>query len=282
MRHVISYLALVGAVVFGGCGSDSVSSPDPAPGTLPSTSTSGAQGAFATDLVQRLVLPDRAAGEVVPLIVLVPGGGWATADPTGLVPLANHLAGLGAGVSLTTHRAGDDDVYFPDQPADVACAVNASAAAVRDAGFSIGEVTVVGHSSGAHLASLIALRPEAFSSTCSYPLVTADRLVGLAGPYDVSQAGRIAGDLFGPHNTDPANWAEANPVAYADQRPELKVLLIHGSADSTVPMAFTDSFAVALNDGGHAVTVIRPAEADHHSIYSPDIGGYIIAEWLNW
>ena len=33
--------------------------------------------------MSRLVVPDREAGEIVPLIVLVPGGGWATADPNG-------------------------------------------------------------------------------------------------------------------------------------------------------------------------------------------------------
>ena len=236
---------------------------------------------FETGLVTSLVVPDQEGNVVVPLVVLVPGGGWATADPTGLMPLAQHLATLGAAVSLTTHRAGDDGVYFPDQPRDVACAIGASATAARDAGFQVGEVTVVGHSSGAHLASLVALLPNTFSVGCHHPLVAPDRLVGLAGPYDVTRAARFAGDLFGPDNTDPENWAAVNPIAHAHEREELPVLLIHGQADATVPMAFTEQFAAALADGGHPLTVLRPAEADHHSIYSPEIAGALIAEWLN-
>ena len=236
---------------------------------------------FDTGLVTSLVVPEQEGDVVVPLVVLVPGGGWATADPAGLMPLAQHLAALGAAVSLTTHRAGDDGVYFPDQPSDVACAIGASASAARDAGFQVGEVTVVGHSSGAHLASLVALLPDTFSVGCRHDLVAPDRLVGLAGPYDVTRAARFAGDLFGPDNTDSDDWAAANPVAHAHEREELSVLLIHGQADATVPMVFTEEFAAALEDAGHPLTVLRPAEVDHHSIYSPEIGGALIAEWLN-
>jgi len=247
---------------------------DAAPGT-------NSRVEFEAGLVTSLVVPDRGFGDVVPLVVLVPGGGWATADPTGLIPLAQHLGALGAAVSLTTHRAGNDGVYFPDQPTDVACAVNASAAAARDAGFQVGEVTVVGHSSGAHLASLVALLPHTFSADCHHPLAAPDRLVGLAGPYDVRLATRFAGDLFGPDNANSEDWDAGNPIAHAHERRELQVLLIHGRADATVPMAFTEAFATALEDGGHLVTVQRPAQADHHSIYSPEIGGSLIADWLN-
>lgn len=272
---------MVAMLVLASCGTDSAPRADS--GTVAQAPISGpdAQSEFEAGLVQGLVVPDPEVGEIVLLVVLVPGGGWATADPTGLIPLAEQLGGLGAAVSLITHRAGDDGVYFPDQPTDVACAINASAAAIRDAGLQIGDVIIVGHSSGAHLASLVALRPEAFSSACRYPLVTPDRLVGLAGPYDVTRAAPFAGDLFGPDNTDPADWTEGNPVVHADERPELEVLLVHGQEDFTVPIWLTEAFAAALKNGGHPLTVVRPEGVDHHSIYSPEIGGQLIAEWLN-
>lgn len=281
MRRSVALVWMLAACVVTSCGNGS----DP-----PSVSTTSTQGpaqssdasvAAESALVTGLFLPDRVEGEVVPLIVLVPGGGWATADPTGLIPLARHLTSLGAAVSVITYRAGDDGVYFPDQPADVACAINESAGAARDIGLSVGEVTVVGHSAGAHLTSLVALRPDAFSAACGYSLVAPDHFVGIAGPYDVTQAARFAGALFGPDNTDPAGWVEANPVEHAHERPELDVLLIHGRADITVPMEFTDTFAVALDDGGHEVIVERPEGADHHSIYSAEMAGPLIAEWLD-
>ncbi len=45
------------------------------------------------------------ADEPAPLVVLVPGGGWSSADPTGLVPLASLLtdAGLDHGPDHVLH-----------------------------------------------------------------------------------------------------------------------------------------------------------------------------------
>lgn len=278
----VAALLMVAAAVFASCSTDpSSTASSSTAGSAPTSTGTDTQVEFEEGLVSRLVVPDREAGEIVPLIVLVPGGGWATADPTGLLPLAEDLGALGAAVSLTTYRAGDAGVYFPDQPGDVACAVSASATAVRDAGFDVGEVAVVGHSSGAHLASLVALLPDTFSANCRHPTVAPDRFVGLAGPYDVVRASRFANSLFGPDNTDPAAWAAGNPMVHAHERPELQVLLIHGQADATVPMVFTETFATALEDGGHSLTVLRPEGVDHHSIYSPEIGAPLIAEWLN-
>lgn len=280
MRRIAALLMV--AAVLASCTTDASFTTSSSTATsAPTTTGTDTQVEFEEGLVSRLVVPDREAGEIVPLVVLVPGGGWATADPTGLVPLAEDLGALGAAVSLTTYRAGDVGVYFPDQPSDVACAISASATAARDAGFEVGEITVVGHSSGAHLASLVVLLPDTYSAKCHHPMAAPDRFVGLAGPYDVVRASRFAGNLFGPDNTDPAAWAAGNPMVHAHERPELQVLLIHGQADTTVPMVFTETFATALADGGHSLTVLLPPEADHHSIYSPEIGAPLIAEWLN-
>ena len=48
-----------------------------------------------------LFLPPGPPG-AAPLVVLVPGGGWVDADPTGLVPLAETLAEAGAVVAPIT------------------------------------------------------------------------------------------------------------------------------------------------------------------------------------
>ncbi len=279
MGKLTAFLLVAAIAALASCGTDVPS--EMGATTQAPVSSLEVRGGFEAGLVVGLVVPDAEPGGTIPLIVLVPGGGWATADPAGLRPLAEHLGGLSAAVALVTYRAGDDGVYFPDQPNDVGCAVNASAAAVRGAGFEVGGVTVVGHSSGAHLASLVALRPAAFSSRCRHPLVAPDRLVGLAGPYDVSRATRFAGNLFGPDNTNPDRWADGNPMTHARERPELDVLLIHGQSDAAVPMFFTDAFAAALENGGHNLTVIRPPGADHHSVYTPSAAGAHIAEWLN-
>jgi acetyl esterase/lipase len=216
-----------------------------------------------------------------PLVVLVPGGGWVSADPTGLVPLAEALADAGAIAVTITYRTASDDAFFPIPARDVACAVAHAAALARSSGHDLEEVIVVGHSSGAQLGALVALRPLGFSSDCEDPAVTYDRFIGLAGPYDVVQAQRFAVDLFGPGNTRFAGWSDGNPIDHAAQQPELDVLLIHGTGDRTVPIEFTEAFAEALIDGGHAVDTFYPVGVDHHAVYSTEIAARLIASWLS-
>jgi acetyl esterase/lipase len=228
-----------------------------------------------------IVTPPDAATDEPPLIVLVPGGGWVSADPSGLVPLADSMARDGAVVVNLTYRTSVDGVYFPKPVSDVACGV---ASAVAEATRRVGqpsEVTVVGHSAGAQMAALVALAPDEFADPgCSAPAVAPDRLVGLAGPYDVTRAADAAANLFGPDLPDPRDWTAGNPVALAGQRREVPVLLVHGAADRVVPTSFTEQFAAALDSGGHEVTTQYPAGVDHATVYSAEVAEPIIAEWL--
>lgn len=215
-----------------------------------------------------------------PLVVLVPGGGWVAADPSGLVPLAEALAAGGAVVATITYRTASDGAYFPTPARDVACGFSAAKAAAGEAGFRPSEVVAIGHSAGAHLAALVALRPDEFGSECGDLAVAPDRLVGLSGPYDVTRARGPAIELFGPDNADPAGWSEGNPIDHAPNRSDMNVLLVHGSADDVVPLAFTEQFADALRTGGHDVDTSYPSDIDHHTVYSSTYAAPLITQWL--
>jgi acetyl esterase/lipase len=225
--------------------------------------------------------PFASDGPGLPLIVLVPGGGWVTADPSGLISLAEALAERGAVTAVVTYRAAEDGVYFPEQAQEVACAIASAAAHVREAGHEPREVVVVGHSAGAHLGALVTLRPGEFAVGCADLPAEPDRFIGLAGPYDVGRAQTVAGNLFGPSSPDPADWSTGNPLDHAASRPHVDVLLMHGASDRTVPIRFTESFAEALEEGGHTVTVTYLESDDHHTVYSAETAAPIIAEWLD-
>jgi acetyl esterase/lipase len=142
-------------------------------------------------------------------------------------------------------------------------------------------VAVLGHSSGAHLAALAVLAVDDYSPKCSAPAVRPDALIGLSGPYDIGQLPDVAMSLLGrTPKQDPALWKAANPVRRADLRPEVPVLLLHGEADRTVPVAFTTQFAQALRSAGHPVTVQVVPGADHQSIYTAEVSAKRIAQWL--
>lgn len=224
--------------------------------------------------------PANARPGKTPLIVLVPGGGWSSADPAGLTGLATWLAQRGAAVVTVTYRTSSDGAYFPVPAQDVACDLVDAVARSRAAGVDVGEVTIVGHSAGAQLAAVVALTPDAFGTGCADSPVAPDRLVGLAGPYDVAHLGGLASDLLGPGRHTAAQVDAANPVALATQRPRLPVLLIHGTADTTVPATSTEQLAAALTAGGHPVTTDYPNGVGHQSVYSAPVAGPLIADWL--
>jgi acetyl esterase/lipase len=266
--------ALLAAAVLAGCGSSGDGAPDGS--GSPAVAASAGTEAFRPDAGATVTLPTRPAAET-PLVVLVPGGGWQTADPSGLIPLAEDLAARGAAVVTLTYRAAQDGAHFPVPAQDVACGLAYAVTAVD--GLEVSRVVLAGHSAGAHLAALVALAPERFAAPdCPYPAVAPDAFVGLAGPYDVDELDASASDaLFG---SDPGTRDGANPRTYADQRPDLPVLLVHGTADDLVPTWFTEDFAGVLAARGHDVTAEYPEGATHFTVFRPEVAGPLIAAWL--
>lgn len=235
---------------------------------------------FGPALSGDLYLPDTA--DRAPLVVMVPGGGWRTADPTGLADLAAALAAAGVATAPVHLHAADDGVVYPEPVEEVLCAVAAAAEQMRNRGVDPGPVVVLGHSSGAHLAALAVLAPGRYTSTCGAPAVVPDALIGLSGPYDISKVPEAASALMGSDPADdPDAWAEANPVEQAALRPGVPVLLLHGSADDIVAVAFTTQFGEALRNAGHPTTVEVVPGADHRAIYRADVSSGPIAHWLS-
>lgn len=235
---------------------------------------------YLPDLTASLHLPEGATDAA--LVVMVPGGSWLTADPSGLEGLARHLAAAGIAALPVEIRAARDGVVHPVPVQDVLCAAAYGVATATDRGLDAGPVVVLGHSSGAHLAALAALAPGEWGrGDCPYEPVAPDALVGLAGPYDIAGVPDIAEPLLGVGlDEDPDLWAAANPLTWAAARPEVPVLLLHGESDEMVPLGFTEDFATALRDGGHDVTVEVLDGVDHAGAYAPQVSGDIVAEWV--
>jgi len=214
-----------------------------------------------------------------PVLVMIPGGAWRGADPTGLQPLAAALADRGV-VAVPVHiRTAGDGVVFPVPVDDVLCALADGVATARAAGIEPTRVALLGHSSGAHLASVATLDPEQFAPHCEDPPATANAFVGLAGPYDIRTFDDAASALLRPDATS-AEQDAANPLLLAAHHPDVPVLLLHGTADERVPVTYSTDFAAALTAAGHPTTLtVLPGE-DHDSIYDAQVVAPKIAEWL--
>lgn len=217
-----------------------------------------------------------------PLVVLVPGGGWSRADPSGLVPLAELLTASGTATSLITYSTTATGAVFPQPVDDVACAVRWSAEQATAAGHPPSRVVLAGHSAGGHLATLVALSGEMFGGDCASPAVAIDGVVGLAGVYDTSlNVGAL--DAFFAGKDSPDDRADGNPLHWArsaDVPPGLRVLLVHGDEDAQVPLDQTAVLAAALSAAGVDLTVEVLAGEDHMSVLKAAIAGPVIERWL--
>ena len=276
-RPVVAALALVVALAVAGCGGTSPRAA--APATHSHTGPAPLTVEYARGLTETVFLPARAGR--APLVLMVPGGGWATASPTGLADLAGYLADAGSVAVPVRIRAAHDGVRYPVPVDDVLCALASAVVSARSHGIRPGPLVVLGHSSGAHLAALATLAVADYSPVCRSPLVRPDALIGLAGPYDVSQVPDMAQALFGTTpEQDPTTWASGNPARRASLRPDVPVLLVHGEQDDVVPASFTADFAARLKEGGHQVTVQMVPRADHGTVFSSAVAGPIITRWL--
>ncbi len=214
-----------------------------------------------------------------PVVVMIPGGGWQTADPSGLESLAAAFASRGVVAMPVVIRAGADGVVYPVPVDDVICALADGVATAREAGIEPTRAVLLGHSSGAHLSAVATLDPDSYPPDCDDPVVAPDALVGLAGPYDIRNFSDAAANLFADDATD-ATWAGANPVLLAGRRPEVPVLLLHGDADELVAPQFSTDFADALRAGGHQVTLDVIPGVNHGEVYSAAVAATPVIDWL--
>jgi acetyl esterase/lipase len=235
-------------------------------------------------------LPGRAADVYLPhalshaaaVVMLVPGGGWHTADRTGLGPLAARLAKAGIVAVNITYRAAADGVRFPSPVEDIVCA---AAFARQQAATAVGHevrLVVLGHSAGGHLAALVALSVNRFRSDCPYPSTAVDGFVGVAGPYDVRAVADVAVALFGvPPDADADAWHDGDLFNWVARAPRgLRVLLLHGDADTLVASDQSRAFAADLTRGGVAVRFHLVNGADHATIFQPSVIGSTVIAWV--
>ncbi|MEX1038374.1 MAG: alpha/beta hydrolase [Acidimicrobiia bacterium] len=213
-----------------------------------------------------------------PAVVLVHGGGWIVGSPASMGDLAEYLTFEGYLTVNTPYRLSINSPGFPGAIEDVSCAVAYAASHPR----SSGDVTVIGHSAGAHIGAVVALVADSYDDGCQpSDAGSPDRFIGLAGPYDIGRLGGILVPFFGvDEETDPALWSSGNPLNLIGEDLELEVFLLHGDADAVVPFDFSESFAAALEAGGLLAEVEILAGVNHSQVTSPDVVGALITEWI--
>ncbi|MGI8514678.1 MAG: alpha/beta hydrolase [Acidimicrobiia bacterium] len=213
-----------------------------------------------------------------PVVVMFHGGGWFGGSPISTAPLAEYLAGNGVVVFNSTYRTSTGG--YPESFDDIACAIRDARTEASEYTTTVDEITVVGHSAGAHLGAVVSLSGEIFGGDCANS-EGVNRFIGLSGVYDPTLYTQLLATFFHTRfENDPEPWKAGNPYTYVDDNPDLEVLLLHGDDDQIIPMSSSELFAAALTAAGHNVTLEVISGGDHQSTRQPDTAGPVIIDFL--
>ena len=191
-------------------------------------------------LTQPATLPE--CPEPRPALVLIHGGGWSSGSPVLLEPMARHFSGLGLIALTIEYRlvGHEPPVRMADALADVRDALAFIRSHAATLGVDPKRIALVGESAGGHLAAAALMGP---ADDDVGPPASAGALILLNAPLDLESLPWMRRHLAlaplpGQDDSD-SDWRERarrfSPLLGEPPR-DLPLLLIHGEADTVVPM----------------------------------------------
>lgn len=232
-------------------------------------------------LLLDLYLPKT--GPAHPLVIWIHGGGWSRGDSRGngaITDFPAALAGLAARgyvVAAVNYRLSGE-AQFPAQIQDVNAAIAWLKTNAARYGIDPSRVLLWGGSAGGHLAALAALtcdateyEPEPNTGRLSRKDAGAAKAVKVSTCvqaaviwYGVSELGKTSSDNFTAlMGCDcPEKMSMASPINRVTAKAP-PMLLIHGTADSQVPVAQTHTLEARLKANGVSVQSLYIPDVDH-------------------
>lgn len=200
-------------------------------------------------------------GRKLGVVVYVHGGGWIHGTRKHVYKIPKFMTSLGyVFVAMDYRLVPRTDIEGETQ--DVARAVNWVAAHIGDYGGDPSRIALMGHSAGAHLVTMVAVR----------------HLVHVAGvvsddvqAYDMSAYDAMRGGLGYPYRqafgSDPAKWARWSPITYLRRSSDIPPhLMMFSGSDGARRRALTSAYARELSLRGCDVTVFDGSNYNHGTI----------------
>jgi acetyl esterase/lipase len=206
------------------------------------------------DLHAEILMPKAPAGPM-PAVIWIHGGGWIGGSYKSFWA-TQFLARQGYFCASIEYRL-DNEAKWPAQIEDCKLGVRWLRANAAKYNVDPNRIASAGDSAGGHLSACLGTMADEkeFEGDGGYAGVSSavQAVVDFYGPTDFydpgnysAQAMALTEGLFGvPQAQDPALWKSGSPLAYV-KAGDPPMLMIHGDADTLVPLAQSTVFQAAL------------------------------------
>ena len=239
-----------------------------------------------------LYLPKDARGPL-PLILWVHGGGWQNGSKANAFPLRFGFTAKGYAIASLGYRLTDAAV-FPAQIQDVKAAIRWLRAHAAQYQLAPDRFAAWGSSAGGHLVALLGTAGDIQAFDVGAHLGQSSRVqavIDYYGPSDLRRFVETPG--YGTHGIagspeskliggivveNQSKAAAASPVTYVTAE-DPPFLILHGSADPTVPVNQSETLHAALRQAGVASSLHLLPGAKHGGpeFTSPEALGWVEA-----
>lgn len=200
-----------------------------------------------------------------PVIIFLHGGGWRAGSKANVPPFLLQAVSEGwASVVSVEYRFTDVGIH-PAQVNDCMRAIQFVRTQAENWNIDPSRLGVTGGSAGGHLSLWIALHDDVADSQSDDPVAKESSrvtcAVGFAGPTDWSLLGEIEHrhpayrQLLGyepgtpAEEMNPEKKADVSPITFAS-KDDPPILIVHGDADSVVPVEHAKLLQSALEEVG--------------------------------
>ncbi|QOV92379.1 alpha/beta hydrolase [Humisphaera borealis] len=219
-----------------------------------------------------LYLPQNRARDVrSPAVLIIHGGGWSGGEKRAAreINIGTTLALHGyVGMSIDYILATNGKVTWPQNLHDCKTAVRWLRKNAEKLQIDPDRIGVIGGSAGGHLAAMVAVTGPGDGLDPAEPYgdlsCKVKCAVDLYGPADLTDRPEIR--MFGKKLAEaPELYKNASPVSHLDKN-DPPILIMHGTADMTVPLEQSKLFAAALAKAGveHELVIVEGAPHTFH------------------
>jgi len=280
--------ALIVLMLCSGC-IPAATPPDPAPGeastptATPPPSTpgeTGTPGSFTNIAYAEITGADPeltsldiytpGRDDACPVMVFIHGGGWKAGDKSAVYekPSAFNEAGY---VYVTVNYRLSPEVMHPTHVSDVAAAIAWVYENITEYGGDPGQIFIMGHSAGAHLAALVTTDEQRLKEYDYSPEIVRGVVLLDGAGYDMARLCELNPALWSqfyelPFGEDPAVWADASPINHVAPGKGIPPFLIVYVAERPTSRLMSGWLSDALRDAGVSAALVAAEDKTHATL----------------